>query len=130
MTNLEQTPTLDLAMELEDRYSKANYYVVSTALYLPMTKRRQIAAHIKTGANIAKSDVEFGAMSIKRDLAHDFWGEINRSPDARKERMAKISDFAVMVATLPPANRNRLKEILDRIAPPIPNPIPQPTKAR
>lgn len=129
MTNLEQATTLNLAMELEDRYSKANYYVVTTALCLPMTKRRQIAAHIKTGSNIAKRDVEFGMMSIKRDLVHDFWGEINKSPDARKERIAKISDFAVMVATLPPANRNTLRQILSRIAP-FPTPVPQPSPAR
>jgi len=128
--NLEPASTLDLALELENRYSKANYYVVSTALSFPMTKRRQIAAHIKTGSNIAKRDVQFGAMSIERDLVHDFWGEINKTPDARKERRAKISDFAIMVATLPPANRNTLKQILDRIAPPSPTPVPQSTQTR
>ena len=129
-TNLEPATTFDLALELERRYSKANYYVVSAALCLPMSKRRQIAAHIKTGSNIAKRDIQFGALSIERDLVHDFWGEINKSPDARKERMAKISDFAVMVATLPPNGRSRLKEILDRIAPPTPAPVPQSTQTR
>ncbi|MBQ3696288.1 MAG: hypothetical protein II938_04945 [Alphaproteobacteria bacterium] len=129
---IKDTKTMDLALELEDRYSKANFYVLSTALYFPMKKRRQIAAHIKEGAKIAQNDIGYGMLAIKRDLMHDFWGEINKRPSARKERIAKISDFAVMVATLPPANRSKLKEILDRIAPsnPSPTPLPTPTSTR
>ncbi|MBQ4471854.1 MAG: hypothetical protein II942_01225 [Alphaproteobacteria bacterium] len=120
------TETFELAVELSKRYQAASFYVMATAMCFPMNKRHQIAEHIRNAANQAKTDVVLANLNLKRDLTRDLWGEINRAPSVRKERLNKVSDFAAMVATLP-HNSPDLKRILNAIER---TSVPQQTRSR
>ena len=132
--NLEQAQTLDLAVELNKRYNKAHTYVISTAIFQRKAKRRQIVQHLKEGMKISKTDFVLGAAKIREHLVHDLWGEINKTPatswmkpQLRRERLALIGDFAVMIATLPPSHRGTFTRILRSILPEDNPPQPLPS---